>query len=680
MEAMNVKSLEALQITYGNDLLDLSKCRSIYNELVEKKQALLQRLDVKNQEYPIGKTVHSANNLCDKFDELHDRSKKVTDEIKDNLDDFYDLRKKLQDLSEKMNVLQITKQYIRVIQRLEYFNIDLEREYKTKDYEKCVTIFANLCEINWNLTHLSNSYLNNVMCEVQKYWHDILKNCLSECFAETLKQINWPFVNANFSLQTPPQSAIDKLKLLTEYLLQIELPNENDPIDSLTSSVNISNLSVPATLMIQPLRKRFVYHFYGTRQTNRLDKPEWYFTQILTWIRDHKDFLNKWIQPVIDKLGHCHVDIQLEFMVGLVQLSIEKLQADIGKAQYDDFMFSHTVDEALSFDKELRSSYDYPVIQAGVLGVLTQAQVFIKWMTMERKFALEKMDNILSSTDLAFEPLASDIDNLKVTVCADAFMTLLKRITDRYESLPQPGHRLQFFELQLELLDDFRVRLIQIAKAEEGNVIESKVPMIANTLFYMENVLIDWGNTLHYLNLYYYKSQLENVELIVPEPEVEDSILEYETTSVFAPTLILYGDMRRFLLSTMSEFVMEEIESKSKNYLREDWSKMKVDKDFKNLSLTPSACPMFEVIAKRLHQMQKTLADKIFTVIWKSLAQQLDNYLFVELFLNKKLEKGGILQLKYDIERNLYPLFSQYTDKPESHFKQLMGSLQTCNI
>lgn len=64
-------------------------------------------------------------------------------------------------------------------------------------------------------------------------------------------------------------------------------------------------------LLVRPLRKRFLYHFYGPRQTNRADKPEWYFTQILTWIRDHSDFVVKWIQPVIDKMGLHHIDAKV---------------------------------------------------------------------------------------------------------------------------------------------------------------------------------------------------------------------------------------------------------------------------------------------------------------------------------------------------------------------------------
>lgn len=107
------------------------------------------------------------------------------------------------------------------------------------------------------------------------------------------------------------------------------------------------------------------------------------------------------------------------------------------------------------------------------------------------------MDTMLSDDAIdAFEPLAYDIEDLKITQCADSFITLLQTITERYELLPQPGHRLQFLDLQLELLDDFRIRLLQLVNAEHENIIESKVPAIANTVFYIENVLVDWGAML----------------------------------------------------------------------------------------------------------------------------------------------------------------------------------------
>lgn len=68
-----------------------------------------------------------------------------------------------------------------------------------------------------------------------------------------------------------------------------------------------------------------------------------------------------------------------------MQIAVEKLYSELPNLQYDDFIFSHSVDEALSFDKELRETYDYPPNQPSILTVLTQAQVFSKWLAMEKK-------------------------------------------------------------------------------------------------------------------------------------------------------------------------------------------------------------------------------------------------------------------------------------------------------
>ena len=51
------------------------------------------------------------------------------------------------------------------------------------------------------------------------------------------------------------------------------------------------------------------------------------------------------------------------------------------------------------------------------------------------------MDAILSSeTAWSISP-GLETDDMKVTECAEAFLTLLSTISDRYNHLPQPGHR-----------------------------------------------------------------------------------------------------------------------------------------------------------------------------------------------------------------------------------------------
>ncbi|XP_017786912.1 PREDICTED: RAD50-interacting protein 1 isoform X2 [Nicrophorus vespilloides] len=592
-----------------------------------------------------------------------------------------DVQKKMNDLHETETAVQ----YMKVVQRVEALSADLEKEYNGKDDESCITLFVNLCEISRNLIDSTACHLKGYVKETIIYWHKILRDKLVVDFDEVLKALKWPFVSENFSLQTPSQANIQKLQLLAEYLLQIELPDESlSPVITSALLSDFPPLCLPINYLVVPLKKRFIYHFYGGRQTNRVDKPEWYFTQILSWTRDHIDFVSKWIQPVIDKLGLHHIDAKLEFMRGLVQLAVEKLHSELPNLQFDDFTFSHCIDEALGFDKELRETYSYPSTQPSILAVLTQAQVFVKWLAMEKKYAIEKMDAMLSPTAMdIFEPLITEGDELKVSSCADTFITLLQTITERYESLPQPGHRLQFLELQLDLLDDFRIRLLQLVNAEEGDVVESRIPMIANTAHYVEDVLMDWGAMLHYLGLFYYKSQLDEVVAGNPIPVMDydgSPDFEMETETVFADTLSLFRHMRKDLLCTLSESVNREAKMRSRDYRHERWSAMVYHKDMRTLSLTPSACPMFEVLARRLHQLQKSLAKKLFTIVWRFVAQQLDVYLFEDLILENRFNDGGAIQLKYDMQRNLFPLFSQFSEKPENYFTQVKESCELLNI
>lgn len=163
-------------------------------------------------------------------------------------------------------------------------------------------------------------------------------------------------------------------------------------------SANFPPLCLPVTLLVHPLKQRFVYHFTGGKATNRLDKPEWFLTQTLTWIRDHSEWVEKMVQPIADAAGFNKINVKVEFMRALVHLAVEKLNSELSIVQYDDALFAHTVDEALGFERELRESLSYPAMEPATVLVLTQAQIFVKWITMEKKckiiFSIEKLNQI----------------------------------------------------------------------------------------------------------------------------------------------------------------------------------------------------------------------------------------------------------------------------------------------
>lgn len=78
----------------------------------------------------------------------------------------------------------------------------------------------------------------------------------------------------------------------------------------------------------------------------------------------------------------------MEFTRGLLQLAAKKLKNDLPELLYEDQHFSHTIDELLLFDKELRSQHGYPEREPGCLFVLTEKQCFEKWITVEKNCEL----------------------------------------------------------------------------------------------------------------------------------------------------------------------------------------------------------------------------------------------------------------------------------------------------
>ena len=123
----------------------------------------------------------------------------------------------------------------------------------------------------------------------------------------------------------------------------------------------------------------------------------------------------------------------------------------------------------------------------------------------------EKMDQILNDENNPWElldpfgfnhitsPLTAasmntdsdlELDDLKIPKCADQFVRLLEAMKERYCCLPQPKHQLLFLALQIELIDNFRRRLVQL---HNYTVNTSR---ILNAIFYVNSVLREWGENV----------------------------------------------------------------------------------------------------------------------------------------------------------------------------------------
>ncbi|KZC07326.1 PREDICTED: RAD50-interacting protein 1 [Dufourea novaeangliae] len=677
------KIIQKFNKELGSSLKGLEKIYEFHQDLNAQKNEIEKSLSMASSEAPskVKVVIESVEKITTEFQQLEIASTEFRNDIQKAMyenDKSLDMQKIINTISQ----LDKSLAYLSFVKYVENISDKVQLSLANGDDESTISLYTNLTDISCQLQQSACYHLVNYVRETLHFWHNLIKDKLSKEYNDILKTLKWPFCGSNSnSLITTMPETLTKFKILTEYLLHLQLPEESvKPMVTSVLLTDFSPVSLPISLMVRPLRQRFIYHFTGTKLTNRQDKPEWFFTQILTWIKDHIQWVQKNVQPVANSIGFNHVDMKVEFMQALVQLAVEKLHSELAIVQYDDALFAHLVDEALGFERELRETLFYPSTQPATVFVLTQAHVFVKWINMEKKYATEKMDAILSSST-AWEKLSnSDTDDMKVTECADAFLTLLTTISDRYKHLPQPGHRLQFLELQLELIDDWRIRLLQLLHETNEDPLTSLMPCILNSLHYVATVLEEWGVTVHFLQLYFFKKQFEAVESATFEgSDITESIGEVEG-SVFDEAVALLRRLEKELINEISDAVALDVKARSRPYRTDKWFAMQSAKEVVSLSVTPSGYSMFQELATQLNQLYNTLALPLFNQAWKNLALQFDQFLLEEVVLVNHFNTGGAEQLEYDIFRNLFPLFGLYISNPESYFPLIKEACVLLNI
>uniref|UniRef100_A0A8C9J3P0 RAD50-interacting protein 1 n=1 Tax=Piliocolobus tephrosceles TaxID=591936 RepID=A0A8C9J3P0_9PRIM len=397
--------------------------------------------------------------------------------------------------------------YLKWISQIEELSDNIQQYLMTNNVPEAASTLVSMAELDIKLQESSCTHLLGFMRATVKFWHKILKDKLTSDFEEILAQLHWPFIAPPQSQTvglSRPASAPEMYSYLETLFCQLlklqtsdELLTEPKQLPEKYSLPASPSVILPIQIMLTPLQKRFRYHFRGNRQTNVLSKPEWYLAQVLMWIGNHTQFLDEKIQPILDKVG-CLVNARLEFSRGLMMLVLEKLATDIPCLLYDDNLFCHLVDEVLLFERELHSVHGYPGAFASCMHILSEETCFQRWLTVERKFALQKMDSMLSSEAAWVSQYKdiTDVDEMKVPDCAETFMTLLLVITDRYKNLPTASRKLQFLELQKDLVDDFRIRLTQVMKEETRASLGFRYCAILNAVNYISTVLADWADNV----------------------------------------------------------------------------------------------------------------------------------------------------------------------------------------
>ncbi|GFR73909.1 RAD50-interacting protein 1-like [Elysia marginata] len=687
-------------------LKSLDRLNSLRDDYNRQVKTLEEKVSKVGNQIPseIDRAVDIAENTSKQISKLEGTVDSLCHDISDHNHSIKPMVGELSALVERINEVEKYAHYLSTVAKIEDISSHIQASLLTESLSSAVDSFNQLTDMYTTLQSSSCTRLIGFLRESILFWNKILKDRIAVEFEEVLKALRWPLVVT--TIKAAPVTNVtelkERMKKLFKKLLNLQLPDsislESVGINAQLQKVGgIKPLLLPLELMLKPLRKRFRYHFYGQKQTNSLDKPEWYLTQVLSWIRDHGDFLDRNIQPILDESKRSDISARTELTRGLVIVVMEKIIHDLPELAYEEANFSHLIDEVLLFDSELRNTYLYPPILPGCLDVLCLPDALTKWLIIEKKFAMQKIEQMLNSPtcwESQYKDI-SDLDEVRVPECAESFMMLLQTITDRYRKLPVSDAKLQFLGLQLELLEDFRMRLVQVMKNTSTAPTGHIQCAVLNAVHYVTQVLRDWSELTFFLQLLCYKNNRSLKTEVTESSDLEQSAVVKEKLSnenskeddsaeslladishismehtVFEEITSLFESMETDMIKSACNYVFTDVQARSQAYRKDRWISLPAPKELTTtLGLSQSACEMFLVLKDHLCAMEGQLSKFLFDRFWHRLTRSIDDFIFKEVILNNHFNDGGALQLQFDITRNLIPLFGDYTNNPDTYFR-----------
>ncbi|XP_033295142.1 RAD50-interacting protein 1 [Orcinus orca] len=626
----------------GNDLKSLKKLDKLIEQMTESKMQLEEQVLTVSSEIPkrIQSALKNAEESKQFLNHFLEQESHLFSSINSHL---LTAQPWIEDLGAMINQIEEIERhlaYLKWISQIEELSDNIQQYLMTNNVPEAASTLVSMAELDIKLQESSCTHLLGFMRATVKFWHKILKDKLTSDFEEILAQLHWPFIapaqsqTVGISRPASAPEIYSNLETLFCQLLKLqtsdELLTETKQLPEKYSLPASPAVILPIQIMLTPLQKRFRYHFRGNRQTNVISKPEWYLAQVLMWIGNHTQFLDEKIQPILDKVGSS-VNARLEFSRGLMMLVLEKLAADIPCLLYDDSLFCHLVDEVLLFERELHSVHGYPSTFANCMHILSEETCFQRWLTVERKFALQKMDSMLSSEAAWISQYKdiTDVDEMKVPDCAETFMTLLLVITDRYKNLPTASRKLQFLELQKDLVDDFRIRLTQVMKEETRASLGFRYCAILNAVNYISTVLADWADNVFFLQLQ--QAALEVFAENNTLSKLQLGQLASMESSVFDDMINLLERLKHDMLTRQVDHVFREVKDAAKLYKKERWLSLPSQSEQAVMSLSSSACPLLLTLRDRLLQLEQQLCFSLFKIFWQMLVEKLDIYIYQEV-------------------------------------------------
>ncbi|KAK9239955.1 TIP-1 family-domain-containing protein [Lipomyces kononenkoae] len=352
-------------------------------------------------------------------------------------------------------------------------------------------------------------------------WLEMREQLASE-FRASLDKVGWP---RRVSLE----GTFDDFITTFNKLLQFQFSS----VSQQTGGSKSPDLITAFEIIAEPLDLRFQYHFEGHRETNKVDRPEWFFSHFISTVEDHEQFMETIVQGILEQSPYLsHREALHEFIYAYLPSVQRKLRTLVPAVMHEPQLFSHLMLETMKFDDHLRDTYLFaPYGQRewqGITGdIMSKSEWFDAWLSVEKEFALARYEEIITAPDawvIDFDSVG-DTES-KPTKSALRLRDLLETITERYKPLKSFVHRIRFLMgIQISILDSYHSRISSsldafesltssIVRAVSGVHDEDRKKMVDGlagverlcraygSAFAIRDALTDWGEDIFFLELY----------------------------------------------------------------------------------------------------------------------------------------------------------------------------------
>lgn len=175
-----------------------------------------------------------------------------------------------------------------VVEKEEEFRIELLKQNWKFGLEKLIF----LSKINVEMVDRDTKFcrLSDLKWKIISERINLFNEILSKKIKTYIEGLGWPKIVSN----EESAEIISRLQELLTYGEALYLISSESPSPSEDQGKIVHH---PMKYFIDPIKMRFNYHFNSDRQTNQLDKPEWYFDNLISTCRENLNFLREFILP-----------------------------------------------------------------------------------------------------------------------------------------------------------------------------------------------------------------------------------------------------------------------------------------------------------------------------------------------------------------------------------------------